>query len=304
MDEILSRQHYRRTFYLVVGLILALSLVTRFFVLPYFAPAQALTTAALLGSLLDNFVVSLFLAVFLGAFVFWLTPSIVKQSAIAVVEPKQINPLLKAAATGTRAWVYKGACGRYTRATTIPKLAEAARLEGIGRDITICLLNPKNEAVCTAYATYRRSLKSASAGIPWTCQVVQEEIIATTVTALKYQFSEPLLRIRVFFVDHFSAFRLDISDHFVILTKEDKEASALRADAGTYFYDSYKDDVRLTERQSTEITCCGKLQFSGNIDYAKLTEVLQCSGLFEIGDLPKLNTQRLLDCVNTPSDPY
>jgi hypothetical protein len=246
----------------------------------------------------------LFLAVSLGAFLFWLTPSIIKRSAIAVVEPKQINPLLKVAATGTRAWVYKGACGRYTRATTIPKLAEAARLEGIGRDITICLLNPKNEAVCTAYATYRRSLKSGSAGTPWTCQVVQEEIIATAVTALKYQFSEPLLRIRVFFVDHFSAFRLDISDHFVVLTKEDKEASALRADAGTYFYDSYKDDVRLTERQSTEMTCCGKLQFSGAIDEAKLTEALQCSGLFDISHLPKLNIQRLLTCVNAPSDPY
>ena len=102
---------------------------------PYFAPAQAMTGAALFGTLLDNLAVSLFLAVFLGAFVFWLTPSIVKRSVIEVIEPKQINPLLKVAATGTRSWLYKGACGRYTRATTIPKLAEAARIEGIGRDI-------------------------------------------------------------------------------------------------------------------------------------------------------------------------
>ena len=304
MDEILSKQHYRRTFYSVVGLILALSLVTRFFVLPYFAPAQALTTAALIGSLLDNLVVSLFLAVFLGAFVFWLTPSILKRSVIEVIEPKQINLLLKLAASSTRSWVYKGACGRYTRATTIPKLAEAARIEGIGRDITICLLNPKNDAVCSAYATYRRSLKSGNSGTPWTCQVVQEEIIATAVTALKYQFSEPLLRIHVFFVDHFSAFRLDISDLFVVVTKEDKEASALRADAGTYFYDSYKDDVRLTERQSTEMTCCGKLQFNGSLDEAKLREALQCSALFDISKLSSLNIPRLLNCINVPNDPY
>lgn len=304
MDAILSKQHYRRTFFGIVALILALALVTRFFVLPYFAPAQAMTGAALLGSLLDNLVVSLFLAVFLGAFVFWLTPDIVKRSNIEVIEPKQINPLLKVAASGTRSWVYKGACGRYTRATTMPTLAEAAKLEGIGRDITICLLNPKNEAACTAYATYRRSLKSGNAGTPWTCQVVQEEIIATAVTALKYQFSEPLLRIRVFFVDYFSAFRLDISDRFVVITKEDKEASALRADAGTYFYDSYKDDVRLTERQSTEMTCCGKLQFGAPLDEAKLREVLQCADVFDLTKLPSLDVPRLLGCINAPGDPY
>jgi hypothetical protein len=304
MDEILSKQHYRRTFYTVIGLILALSLVARFFVLPYVYPAQALTIAALIGSLLDNLVVSLFLTVFLGAFVFWLTPSIIKRSAMEVIEPKQINPLLKTASTGTRSWVYRGACGRYTRATTIPTLAEAARKEGLGRDITICLLNPQNEDLCKAYATYRRSLKSGSTGTPWTCQVVQEEIIATAVTALKYQFSDPLLRISVFFADHFSAFRLDISDLCVVVTKEDKEASALRADAGTYFYDSYKDDVRLTERQAKEMKCCGKLVFDGSLDETKLKEVLQCAELFDVSKLQNLDIKRILECINAPKDPY
>ena len=304
MDEIFSKQHYRRTFFGVVALVLALALVTRFFVVPYFAPAQTLTGPALLGSLLDNLVVSLFLAVCLGGFVFWLTPAIVKRSAIEVIEPKQINPLLKSAASATRSWIYKGACGRYTRATTIPKLAEVARTDGIGRDITVCILNPKNDALCAAYATYRRSLKSGNSGTPWTRQVVQEEVLATAVTALRFQFSEPLLRVRVFFVDHFSAFRLDISDQYVVVTKEDKEASALRADAGTYFYDSYKDDVRLTERQSREMVCCGKLEFTGTLDEAQLREALKCADLFEDVKLAELDKARLLAAVNTPSDPY
>jgi hypothetical protein len=126
MDAIFSKPHYRRTFFVVVGLMLALALVIRFFVLPYFAPAQSLQGSALLSALLDNLAVSLFLTVFLGGFVFWLTPAIVKRSAIEVIEPKQINPLLKSAVGATRSWIYKGACGRYTRATTIPKLADAA----------------------------------------------------------------------------------------------------------------------------------------------------------------------------------
>jgi hypothetical protein len=304
MDEIFSKQHYRRTFFGVVALVLVLALVTRFFVLPHFAPVQTLTGPALLGLLLDNLVVSLFLAVCLGGFVFWLTPAIVKRSAMEVIEPKQIKPLLRAAASATHTWVYKGACGRYTRSTTLPKLAEAARTEGIGRDITICILNPKNDALCAAYATYRRSLKSGTTGRPWSRQVVQEEVLATAVTALRFQFSEPLLRIRVFFVDHFSAFRLDIADQYVVVTKEDKEASALRADAGTYFYDSYKDDVRLTERQSREMVCCGKLEFTGTLDEAQLHEALKCADLVESTKLADLDTARLLAAVNLPSDPY
>jgi hypothetical protein len=304
MNEIFSKQHYRRTFFVIVALLLLLALITRFFVIPFFAPSQVLTGAALLGSFLDNFVISLIQAVFLGGFVFWLTPAIVKRSAIEVIDPRQINPLLKSAASATRNWVYKGACGRYTRATTIPKLAEAARTEGIGRDITICILNPKNDDLCAAYATYRRSLKSGNSCTPWTREVVQLEVLATAVTALQFQFSEPLLRIRVFFVDHFSAFRLDISDQYVVVTKEDKEASALRADCGTYFYDSYKDDVRLTERQSLEMKCYEKLQFAGAIDEPKLREALRCSDIFEEAKLTNLDITRLLAAINTPSDPY
>lgn len=304
MDEILSKQHYRRTFFFVVALVLLLALVIRFFALPCFDPVQKMTVAALLGSLLDNLVISLFIAVSLGAFVFWLTPSIVKRSAIEVIEPKQIGPLLKSATSATRLWIYKGACGRYTRATTIPKLAEAARTEGIGRDITICILNPSNDDLCSAYATYRRSLKSADSGNPWTQQVVQEEILATAITALKFQYSEPLLRIRVFFVDHFSAFRFDIADQYVVVTKEDKAASALRADSGTYFYDSYKDDVRLTERQSIEMARCEKLEFENQINEEKLREAIKCTQVFDESKLDQLNLNRIIDCINTPNSPY
>lgn len=304
MDEILSKQHYRRTFFVVVGLVLVLALLARFFALPYFAPEQSLTGVNLLGSLLDNLVVSLLLAVFLGGFIFWLTPAVVRRSTIEVIAPKQINPLLKSAASATRSWVYKGSCGRYTRATTIPKLAEAARTEGLGRDITICIMNPKNDDLCSAYATYRRSLKSGKSGEPWNRQLVQEEIIATAITALMFRFSEPLLRINVFFVDHFSAFRLDISDQYVVITKEDKEASALRADAGTYFYDSYKDDVRLTERQSKEMVCCGKLEFSGTLDENKLRKAVKCADIFDETKLGELNIRRIINSINSPHDPY
>jgi hypothetical protein len=304
MDSIFSKQHHRRAFFSVIALVLALALISRFFILPRFEPTQVLSLPALIASLLDNLVISLFLAVAIAVFLFWLTPSIMKRSAIEVIEPKQINPLLKSVTSTSRSWVYKGACGRYTRATTLPKLAEAARIEGIGRDITICILNPSNEPLCAAYATYRRSLKSADHGVPWTQQVVQEEILATAVTALKFRFTTPSLRISLFLVDHFSAFRLDIADQFVVVTKEDKEAAAIRADAGTYFYDSYKDDVRLTERQSNEIPYDEKLTFADQMDESELRHVMQSSGIFDAQKLAGLDIARLIKSVNAPRDPY
>ncbi len=304
MDDILSKKHYRRAFYLVVSLVLALSMVIRFLVLPTYDPILKISGVAIVAACLDTLVASLLITVAVGSFVFWLRPEIVKRSTIDVVEPKQINPLLKHATNTSRGWVYKGACGRHTRASTLPRLAEAARVAGIGRDVTICILNPKNSSLCSEYAIYRRSLKSRNSGTTWTQQVVQEEIIATAIVAMKFIVTEPLLRIRVFFIDNFSAFRLDIADEYVVVTKEDREASALKADSGTYFYDSYKDDVRLTERQGRELKCCGKLEFKDDISDALLREAIRCADIVDDTLLSTLDVDRIRRCVNSPADPY
>ena len=304
MDEILSKKHYRHTFYTITLLLLALASALRFYAIPALDPTITFTTPSFLTSLLDNFITSLIITVFIGVFIFWLKPEILNRSAIEVIEPKQIGKLLKKATLDSKTWIYKGACGRYTRAETFPKLAEGARNEGIGRDISVYLLNPHNSTLCAAYATYRRSLKSGKRAPQWTCQSVQEEIISTAISALKYQSTEPLLRIKLFFVDGFSAFRLDISDQYVIVTKEEPEAAAIRADSGTYFYDSYKDDVRLTERQATELKHCDKLEFNGEITEEKLKEALECSGFDKVVSQEALSFKKILNNINAPTNPY
>ncbi len=303
MDNILEKKHYRNIFYLIMLLILLLTVLLRVFVFPHYFEVPVEWKGFFL-SLCDNFIVSLVITIIIGCFIFWLTPDNVLISKIEIIEPKEINPTLKSVLSSTSNWIYKGTCGRYTRATTLPRLAEAARNSGFGRNITICLLNPKNEKLCKEYAIYRKSLKSADPKKPWTRESVQEEIIATTVAALKYIYLEPLLRINIFFVDHFSAFRLDISDSFVIVTKEDKEASALKADAGTYFYNSYKDDVRLTERQSLSLGHFPTLVFNGDVDEAKLNEVLSHTNFFDHSLLSQESIQSILEKINKPKDPY
>jgi hypothetical protein len=303
MDEILSKKHYRQTFYIVLFLVLIVAMLLRF-LMPGLNAVSSPSAQAVIISLLDNLVTSIIVTVFIGSFVFWLRPEIVKRSVIEIVEPKQIGRLLKDATSTSKFWIYKGACGRYTRATTFPKLAEAARNDGIGRDIAVYLLDPRSVELCTKYATYRKSLKSGRTGKPWSCRVVQEKIISTAISAFKYQSTEPLLGIKLFFVSSFSAFRLDISDKYVMVTKEEKEACALRADAGTYFYDSYKDDVRLVERQAEEFKCCGRVEFQGEVTMEKLKEIIECSRLGCVIENGNLDLEVIRSAVNAPLDPY
>ena len=304
MERILSKRHYRSAFYWLVSLILLFSITLRFLVLPQF---DTKLEASLLGfgaALLDGLVISLIVTVLIGSFVFWLTPEVLKKSVMDVIEPKEIGPLLKKAATDTRTWTYKGACGRYTRSTTLPSLASAAKHEGLGRDIRITILNPANDLLCAEYATYRRSLKSAKNVHPWTESKVKEEVIATIISALRFRHEEPLLRIDLYLIDHFSAFRFDISDQYVIVTKEDKEASGLRADSGTYFYDSYKDDVRLSERQSINVSYQDEVPIGNNLTDETLRALILEASLIDPDKLSSLDLGAIRESINSPEDPY
>lgn len=303
MNSIFEKKHYRKAFFALVGWVLLGTIFFRIIILCIVFDIE-FPWATIVASLLDSFIVTLVITIVIGGFIFWITPENVFKSKMKVLDANEINPTLKSVLASTRFWIYKGTCGRYTRATTIPKLAEAARNSGFGRDITICLMNPKNNHLCNEYAIYRRSLKSADPKNQWTQEVVQEEIIATALVALKYRYLEPLLRINIFFVEHFSAFRLDISDEFVVVTKEDKTASGLKADVDTYFYDSYKDDVRLTERQSIILHNYPDLVFDGHVDEMKLEEVLLITSIFNKSELSQARIKSILDKINNPKDPY
>jgi hypothetical protein len=304
VESILSKRHYRGAFYWIVSLILIFSVTLRFLVLPQFDSTLDSNIIKFSASLLDSLVISLIVTIFIGSFVFWLTPEILKKSVMDVIDPKEIGPLLKKSTTDTRAWTYKGACGRYTRATTLPSLASAAKHEGLGRDIRITILNPRNDLLCSEYATYRRSLKSANHGYPWTKEKVKEEVIATIISALRYKHEEPLLRIELYLIDHFSAFRLDISDQYVIVTKEDKEASGLRADSGTYFYDSYKDDVRLSERQSINVSYQNEIPLGHALNEETLRTILLEAEIVSEEVIDELDLNVIVNSINSPEDPY
>lgn len=304
LDSILNKKHYRNIFYAFVALLFLLSVILRYLVLPKFDNSLEASFVKFIALTLDGFSISLLVSVLIGGFVFWVTPEIVKKSVMDVIDPKEIGPLLKKAVSDSRSWVYKGACGRYTRATTLPMMAKSARQEGIGRDIRITLLDPSNDLLCDEYATYRRSLKSAKNGNTWTKEKVKEEVIATVISALRYKHEEPLLRIEIHLSNHFSAFRFDISDHYVIVTKEDSEAAGLKADKATFFYDSYIDDSRLSERQSKQVIYDKKVPLGGGLNVYNSVDIILDARLVNESDIQSLDMNYIVSSINNPEDPY
>lgn len=305
MDEILNKQHYRKTFYLIIGLVLLITLFIRIFIIPIFDSSLSISFIKVLVMILDGLFASLIVTVLIGIFIFWLTPKIVKNSMMEVISPKEISHLLKMAMIHSKKWEFKGATGRYTRSVTIPEMAEAARAESIGREIRLSLINPNNTVLCKEYATYRRSLKSAKTD-SWDYKRVRNEVVATIVSALITKHDEPLLRIEIHLLDHFSSFRLDISDDYVVITKEDKEASALRADKKTYFYNSYIDEVKLHERQATKIIVGDSVEYLNreNFDETALQKFLKDINLLGDDEISTLDLAKITADIKKSKNPY
>lgn len=306
MEEILKKHHYRKIFYVVIVLVLLITLITRVYIVPAVDTSATISSTQVITMILDGLFSSLIVTIFIGMFIFWLTPEIVKTSMMEVIDPKEISPLLKKATINSKTWIFKGVGGRYTRSVTIPEMAESARSQSLGRDIRLSLINPKNTDLCKEYAIYRKSLKSANVSDPWDYKKVRNEAVATIISALITKHDEPLLRIEIYLLEHFSAFRLDISDDYVVITKEDKEASALRADKGTYFYDSYIDEVRLHERQAKKVIVDDTVECLIRETFNKedLKKFIKHINLLDDTEISTLDLDKITTAIKKPVNPY
>jgi hypothetical protein len=279
IHDILDKRHYRRTFYLLVLFLGATLILIRYFVIPLWDSGLSLTAVGLLARLVEALLASLVVTVAIGWFVFWLTPDIMKISAVNVIEPREIGPLLESAMIKSQTWWYKGGIGRYLRAKTIPDMAKHARNSSLSREINVLILDPQNTTLCEAYANYRRSLKSAGEEVAlWTSERVQRELYATILFVAATRSAEPLLRITLGLTEHLSSFRFDLSSDYVIVTKEDKTAPAVRCDKGTYFYNSYFDEMVLIQRMAKPLVLPATVPPLATITRDQLRAVFAATG--------------------------
>ena len=114
--------------------------------------------------------------------------------------------------------------------------------------------------------------------------------------------SEGLIDAQILVSDHFSSFRVDISQLCAIETREDATAPALRSDRGTYYYDALNDEYRLAKEQARVIQG-GLLECSKVSDLSSLKNAIIAIGLNALG-LSDQELEEVVALIHTASNPY
>jgi len=254
MDFVPQKPHHRRDFYVVSLLILTIVLLVRFCLVPELFGLTVPSFPDALNAVLDALFATGLATIAIASLVLWLTPPIMARSRIDVIEPREIGPHLETSRLGTREWWYRGGCGRFTRAVTIPYIATEARAQNMTKAVTIQILDPTVDSACREYALYRNRLRSAKQATPWTEQSVRLDLLATIIAAYTWRAEEPLLDVEVGLHKTFSLLRIDLSSHSAVITKEDPQEPALKCDVGSFFYDSFLEDLRLTLQQARRLS--------------------------------------------------
>ncbi|WP_143467564.1 hypothetical protein [Leptolyngbya ohadii] len=256
----------------------------------------------ILNVILDNLIASGIATVAIAGLIFWLNPPVMRNAEISVLEPRQVSRLLQEGRQSTNTYWFNGGTGRFTRAVTIPGLAASARANNQTTELTIQLIDPCNSELCETYANYRNRLRSAGGKSSWTTKLVQLEVYATIVSAYAYQSSQPLLQVKVGLKQNYSLFRIDLSSTQAIITKEDPQEPALICKAGSLFYHSFLEDMRLSLDQALILprSSCEKPQFLKVEDVSTLLKNLDIQN----ADLSEADLLQIIEKVQKLDSPY
>lgn len=291
----------RRVFWgLIVGGALLL-FCARYLALPALRHEPVLRASHLLDQVLEDMLAATLVAGILTALLSYFAPEATPDGLVEVVPAKDRGLRLATARQQTRDWSFSGAMGRYTRAETLPKLAQACKEDGLSRRVVLQLLDPRDARLCERYANLRGSLRSADKA-PWSVLHVQTEVVATIVAAYAIAAQQSQLDLRVGLRGSVSQQRYDLSDTEVIITTEDERREALVFPAGSPFYDIIREELRLSLTQANvlpEVTSVAP----GKLTLEHLDGMLTALDLDGIAFGPD-SKQDILSSVNAPKNPY
>ncbi|MFE0352287.1 hypothetical protein ACFW2I_02220 [Streptomyces nigra] len=285
-----------------LGLAAALLIVIRLFVLPHLGGATKVSLSDMIISIVDALtgaaVASLCVSVLV---VFFYGLKRRGPVEVQVTDPGSISAELDKAAGATNSWDYRGHTARYFRSAVLPTLLQRAERQGHYLSVNVQVLDPDNAELMDFFAEYRRNANPSRRDY-WTRQRAQAEIAATIIRLqlLSHQFSR--LNCRVYLASTVSPFTIDLSDTCVIVTREKAGMAALKCPVGSSFYDSIKEDMRLSNSQSTELPLPRSATELDPGSVADISEVLSRLDILRGADDELLNLT--LDAYRRPVNPY
>jgi hypothetical protein len=213
-------------------------------------------------------------------------------SAVRQLSGVEVRQEHTEARRNTERWIFKGGTGTYLRAVTLKECVEDARREQRPLRMQVEIIDPTDDAVCTAYAQFRSSLAPGpdGTGETWTFERTRKESFATVLAACWYRQHFTLLTIEVGLSTVMTTFRWDFSSHSVIMTQDDPSGPALMFSRGKPYYRAYSRELEASFRQArrVDIEKATELQLSNE---PTLEETQRLFTLLEL-DLPRSFTDR------------
>lgn len=249
MEKLFMSKYSRKLFYFFSSLFLIILLVMRLFILPLVPFSESLNTIT--NTIIDATFSTVLSTILIASLAFWLTPRVVHNSQVDIIEPREIGHMLRQARETDEYW-FSGSTARFTRSTTIPELAKQARKSNFSKRIKMQILSPENNETLAAYVEYKNRVRRGKKD-PWTIRRARNELLATILAAYTWRTEEPLLEIEIGLKDNVSFFRIDLSKQLAVITKEDPQEPALKFDSGTFFYNSYLEELRFSLKQSRKL---------------------------------------------------
>jgi len=251
MYKIFASKPGRIRFLWTIFSLLALLLLIRFLVFP--VDSFSVKVNENISSFLEKFITSVFTAVVVGLFLYWIQGDEKKKHIEFTESSYEIEKHLVKARQKTDNWYFNGGLGRYSKSDTIPKLSELALEESRTIFIYIIVINPFNPTLLQKYINFRVSVDKPSNRDRWTELEVQSEILATILTAFYYKRINQFLTISVKVKDFFTLSRMDISSSLAVITREDPTIPSIIAEKDSYMYKHYAEEFQQVERQSKRL---------------------------------------------------
>lgn len=192
----------------------------------------------------------------------------------------------------TEQWIFKGGTGTYLRAVTLRECVDNARREQRPLRMQLEIIDPTDDALCTAYARFRSSLTPGpdGTGETWTFERTRKESFATVLAACWYRQHFTLLTIEVGLSKIMTTFRWDLSSHSVIMTHDDQSGPALMFTKGQPYYRAYSRELEASFRQARRVD----LEKASGLQLSKEPTIEEIHKLFTMLDLelPRSFTDR------------
>lgn len=255
---------------------------------------------------LDNVILtiasSLLVSTVISMFILWVAPKKVLNARVEILQPYEINSCHLESRKKTTQWWYNGGSGRYTRNVTLPSLAKSCRDENCSIDVRIQILNPENQNLCKLYADYRNGLKS-SKGEKRTTEDVQYDLLSTIICAYYWKEVQTNLNVIMYLKNHFSPFRMELSDNLILITREDPLDPAIVYRKDSFYYAAYRNDLDHGCKQ------CSRIDFNinydineGNLTANDIKQILIRLKIFST--ISDEESKKVLDKFNDKTTPY